>query len=249
MNLVIIQARMGSTRLPGKVLMELTGIPMLLYQVNRVKKSKKIDDIVIATTTNEADNLIVQFCIQNNLKYFRGSEHDVLDRYYQCAQKFKGNTIIRLTADCPFSDPVVIDRTIDLFQKTSSDYCANTVPPENSGWPDGSDVEVFSYEALKKAHRDSKEKNEREHVTFYFWKGEGRQIFKRSQLISSDDNSKYRFTVDYPKDYELAKKISEILKKQNLFGHCDEIIAILHANLSLQKLNSEYYFGIGWNER
>lgn len=247
MKLAIIQARMGSTRLPGKVLMSLMGMPMLQYQINRVKDSALLDKIVVATTTESGDDAIVKFCISNGINYFRGSESNVLERYYQCATQYKATTIIRLTADCPFSDPVIIDKAIELFEATSSDYASNTAPPETSFWPDGSDVEVFSYKSLKFAYEHSKDLHEQEHVTFYFWKGGGKEQFHSSQLKNSVDNSSYRFTVDYPEDFELAQKLSQIIAHKKIYGHCDELVEIIKCNPQLKNINAKYYFGIGWN--
>ena len=160
---------MGSSRLPGKVLKKIYDKPCLLILMERVLLAKKIDKIVIATTKKKADRKIVDFCKKYEFNYFCGSENDVLKRYYDCNAKYKGNTIIRITSDCPLVDPKIIDKTVDLFYKRKVDYAANTIPPSTRKWPDGSDVEVFSKNALEKAFKNAKGKD-REHVTFYFWK-------------------------------------------------------------------------------
>ena len=243
MNIVVIQARMGSTRLPGKVLKKLNGIPMLLFLINRVKLTKNIDKIIIATTNNKNDLEIINFCRSNAIDYFCGNEHDVLDRYYHCALKYKAKNIIRITADCPLIDPIVIDNTIKLFNNKKVDFAANTIPPETRKWPDGSDVEVFSFKALEKAYLAAT-KEEREHVTFYMWRNNPK--IKKIQLNNNYDWSKYRYTIDYPEDYEKVKKIINILNINNEFGYTEEIIKIIESNKDMQSNNKKFKFGHGW---
>lgn len=237
---------MGSTRLPGKVLKVAAGTPLLKYQIDRVKKSALLDKIVVATSTLHQDDVIETFCTRNGIEFFRGSENDVLDRYYQCAIKFNPDIIVRLTADCPLSDPVVIDDVIKLFMDTNADYAANTVPPEKSKYPDGCDVEVFSMEALARAHKEAMDAHDREHVTFYFWKYNNG--FRTAQLDNEMDYSKYRFTVDYPEDLEVVEFIIKELKKKNSFGYMKEIIDIIESNPGIKAKNSKYYPGIGWKK-
>ena len=246
MIVAIIQARMGSTRLPSKVLMDLNGVPMLQYQVDRIKQSKLIDQVLVATSVLPQDDEIASFCENNNILSFRGSEDDVLSRYYHAAKECNADAIVRLTADCPMLDPEVIDKTIALFQQDNIDYAANTVPPESSKYPDGSDVEVFSMFALKRAYQEATNEEDREHVTFYFWKSKQKDTFKTAQLSNHEDFSKYRFTVDYPEDYEVVKMIDDELKKKNQFGSLEEIVEILNNHPEIVELNSKYYFGIGW---
>lgn len=242
----IIQARMGSTRLPGKVLKEIDGIPLLQYQAGRIGKSELIERIIVATSSLDKDDAIEEFCNENEIEYFRGSENDVLDRYYLCAKKCKADIIVRLTADCPLVDPKVIDDAIKLLTEEQADYVANTVPPESTKFPDGSDVEVFTMEALSRAFREAKDSHDREHVTFHFWKYDNG--FKTTQLDYVRDYSKYRFTVDYPEDFEVVAFVVKELKKQNSFGSLDEIIEILDLNPEIKVKNSHYTFGIGWEK-
>lgn len=245
MNIAIIQARMGSTRLPGKVLMIVEGKPLLEFQLDRIKLAKKIDKIVVATSELEADDVIEKFCISYGVDCFRGAENDVLERYYKTAKKYKAHLIIRLTADCPFSDPLVIDKLVELHVEALADYSSNTVPPDKSSWPDGSDVEVFNIEALEKAYQNSVDESEREHVTFYFWKNQKNE-FKLIQMKNIENWSKFRFTVDYEEDLEVVKILMIELKNKKLFGHVGEIIEILKDNPNIVALNSKYHFGIGW---
>ena len=247
MKAVIVQARMGSSRLPGKVLKPINKIPMLKFLYDRLLKSKKIDKIIIATSSLDTDNPIEELCLKYRIPFFRGSENNVLERYYLCAKQFHIKTIIRVTADCPFIDPSLIDKMLISFSKSNLDYFANTVPPEKSLWPDGSDIEIFSFGALEKANSEAIESDDLEHVTFYFWKSKSK-LFKIGQIKNNFDWSKYRFTVDYPEDYEVVLRINQKLNEKNQFGHIEEIVKIISDNKSISDLNSKYYFGIGWEQ-
>jgi len=244
---IVIQARMGSSRLPGKVLKKINDMTILEYQLDRIKGSKRHQKIIVATSSNKIDDPIELLCKKKKISYFRGSEEDVLARYYECAKFFELDTIVRLTADCPFSDPDIIDDVIDHFYKNNSDYCSNTVPPETSTWPDGSDVEVFSFHALERAHFESISSEEREHVTFFFWKNK-KNNFKISQLKNAYDWSDYRFTIDYPEDYKASLLLHDEIETRNIFGHLAEIISILKDRPDIKNLNEKYYFGVGWNQ-
>ena len=246
MIVAIIQARMGSTRLPGKVLKKINGIPMIKYQVERVEKSKLIDKVIIATSRSQKDDQIVSFCELNNISFYRGSESDVLSRYYFAAKEYKADTIVRLTADCPLIDPIVIDNTVNLFNESKVDYASNTTPPETSHFPDGSDVEVVSIQALERANNEATREADREHVTFYFWKHAEKNGFQTNQLSNTENWSKFRFTVDYTEDFEVVRRIVSELNKRNQFGELGEIIQILKDYPEIYDLNSKYYFGIGW---
>lgn len=246
MVIAIIQARMGANRLPGKVLMEIEGVPLLQYQLQRIRSSTKLQKVVVATSLSGADDRIAAFCAKHSIECFRGPEDDVLSRYYGCAREFDAGVIVRLTADCPFSDPAVIDATVRLFEEKQADYAANTIPPETSSFPDGLDVEVFSMKALERAHREAKEPGDREHVTFYFWKYQNG--FKTVQLDYPRDYSGYRLTVDYPEDLEVARFVAAQLKAKNMSGTMEEVIGILNSHPEIKNMNSRYYFGIGWKK-
>ena len=161
-TLAIVQARFGSVRFPGKILKEVNGFPLIQILFHRLSQSKKIDKIILATSKNiENDSLAI---LINNLGYdvFRGNELDVLDRYYNAAEKFKAETIVRITGDCPIIDPHIVDRVISIYDKGNVDYVSNTLVPT---YPDGLDVEVFSFRALKMAQTKAKKPFDREHVT------------------------------------------------------------------------------------
>jgi len=243
----IIQARMGSARLPGKVLKKLSDSSLLEFQIDRIKEAKNIDIIIVATTTESSDDAIEYFCNEKGIQCFRGSENDVLSRYYDCAKDNQIETIVRLTADCPLTDPIIIDNVVDLYLHKEVDYASNTIPPETSLWPDGTDVEVFSFNALKRAYIESTTTEDREHVTFFFWKNK-ENGFKTAQLGNSSDWSSYRLTVDYPEDYEVIKLLYSELRAKGSFGHSNEIISILDENPEIMKINERYYFGIGWDK-
>jgi spore coat polysaccharide biosynthesis protein SpsF len=244
MNLLIIQARMGSTRLPGKVLLKVDGQPLLKFMVDRVNKSERVDKIIIATTTESKDDPIVDFCKDNNWSFYRGSENDVLDRYYQAAKLYHADTIIRLTADCPLIDAEFIDKTIELYLNSNVDYASNTCPPDLKKYPDGSDVEVFSFTALEKAWNETTNLKDREHVTFYFWK-RGKD-FSTALLDNKENWGNYRITVDYPEDFIVVERIIKHLKSKNKKGSLTEIIEVLKENPEISELNSNYTVGANW---
>ena len=162
----IVQARMGSSRLPGKVLKKIQNRTILDYVISQIKFSKKINKIVIATTTNENDKIIVDFCIEKNILYFRGNEKDVLDRYYECAKKFNFQKIVRITSDNPLIEPQIIDKCIEKYEKSNCDYLSTEHPPT---FPQGYAVEIFSFEVLENAWKNARKPSEREHVTPYFY--------------------------------------------------------------------------------
>lgn len=246
MKLIIIQARMGSKRLPGKVLRKINNRPLLGYQIERVKLAKNYDNLVVATTELEKDKLIVEFCKKNNVDFFLGDEKNVLKRFYDCASYYNAKTIIRLTADCPLVDGKVVDKVIDLYEKNKVDYAANTIPPNTRKWPDGSDVEVFSFKALKEAFEKATSFPDKEHVTFYIWKN---SKFKTIQLDNYVNWSKFRYTVDYEEDFLLVKKIFKEIKQKNIFGTTAEIINLIKQKFDTNIKKKELEFGYGWKQK
>jgi len=243
MVIAIIQARMGSSRLPKKVLMDIDGTPSLKFMINRVKKSKLIDKTIVATTNSESDNEIVDFCKDNDILFHRGSEDDVLDRYYQTAKEYKATTVVRLTSDCPLIDPDLIDDTINLYKQKKVDYASNAVPPDKKKYPDGSDVEVFSFDALQRSWVETTDLKDREHVTFYMW--DKRDNFNTIMLDNEHDWGRYRITVDYIEDLELVRKIVKKLNDNNLDGSTKEIIEIIESE-KLFMINSMHSWGANW---
>ncbi len=236
----IIQARMGSTRLQGKVLIDIGGKPLLEHVVERVRKSRLIDDIIIATTDNEQDKAIIKFARRRGIPYYAGSENDVLDRFYQAAQKFCVEVIVRITPDDPFKDPEVIDKIIRhyLTSKDKLDYVSNTIKPT---YPEGLDVEVFSFAALEKAWNEARKDSEREHVTPYIWNHP--ELFRLANIENSEDLSHLRWTLDYEEDLRLAREVYARLYRGQVFLMKD-ILALLSAEPELARINQ----GITRNE-
>ncbi|MBI2287838.1 MAG: glycosyltransferase family protein [Chloroflexi bacterium] len=195
---------MGSTRLPGKVLEDLAGQPMLARVVSRTRQAKTLDSVTIATTTLPADDAIVKLCKKMGWPCFRGSQDDVLDRYYRAALAFKADTVIRITSDCPLTDPGVIDLTVNAFlgQYPAVDYVSNS---QTRTFPRGLDVEVFSFSALEKAWREDYNPAWREHVTIYLYRHP--EKFKLLNVANDIDYSAMRWTVDTPEDLALVRQI------------------------------------------
>lgn len=217
--ILIVQARMGSTRLPGKILKEVLEKPLLAYEVERLRRVRKADEIVIATTTNSIDQPVVDFCHLEQVPLYRGSEEDVLDRYYQAAKAFSADVIVRVSGDCPLIDPEVIDCVIEFYLKhyPQYQYVSNTI---ERTYPRGMDVEVFSFDALEKAAKEAKRPEEREHVTPYFY--ENPDLFSLGKVIHSPNESVHRWTVDTSEDLQLISNLIEALypNKPN-FGMID----------------------------
>ncbi|MCF6768105.1 glycosyltransferase family protein [Thiotrichales bacterium 19S11-10] len=245
-RVAIVQARMNSSRLPGKVLKKVNNKPLLVYQMERIGMAKQIDYFVVATSVEPQDDAIESCCKEYNLPCFRGSETDVLSRYFECARHNQADIVIRLTADCPLIDPNVVDLVILEHEKQGVDYCANTIPFETSTFPDGSDVEVFTIKALERAHKEAKNFEDREHVTFYFWKYD--HGFLTAQYQGERNISHYRITVDYPEDLEVISYIIHELQRRKLFGYINEVISILCENDTVRLYNQAYSFGQGWEQ-
>jgi spore coat polysaccharide biosynthesis protein SpsF len=231
----IIQARMGSTRLPGKVLKKVLGKTLLEYQIERVKRAKTIDEIIIATTTKESDDRIVQLCQQFSISYYRGSEEDVLSRYYEAATEFNVDVIVRLTSDCPIIDPDIVDKVVShyLENKDRYDYVSNTL---TRTYPRGLDSEVMSYEVLKKAHEEAKELTYREHVTAYIYHHPDQ--FRLCNVSNEKDESKHRWTVDTEEDFELIEKIIGKLYPEKTHFNMDDVLKLIDRNPAWFDINS-----------
>ncbi len=238
-KICIIQARLGATRLPGKVLLELNGRPILEWVAKRVLKAKTIDKLVVATSTEKTDDPLEEFCRTKGWNCFRGSENNVLDRYYQCLQHYQDcRTVIRITADCPLIDPEVIDQTVELFFQEGCDYASNVEP---LSFPDGFDVEVFSAEVLKKVWESAQDDYSREHVTSYI--KDNRQRFKISGLVNDQDLSDLRLTIDYQEDFLFLSKLLEFLPKD---FRLQDIFRVLATHSEFKKINKKYSAHGGW---
>lgn len=202
-TILITQARSGSTRLPGKVLKEINGKSLLQIHLDRLKKCKSVSEIIVATTTNSEDQVIYNKAIEWGFTSSRGSESDVLDRFYQAVKDKNPDWIVRVTSDCPLIDPVLVDQVIYFVQENNKDYGSNTLI-EN--YPDGQDIEVFKFSALEEAWKNAKLLSEREHVTPYIRNNadlKGGSLFLAKNYPCDFDFSKIRMTVDESKDFEL----------------------------------------------
>jgi spore coat polysaccharide biosynthesis protein SpsF len=229
----IIQARMGSTRLPGKVMMTVDKKnPVLYYVISQLQHSKFLNKIVIATTDLKEDDKIVEFAQNLGIDYFRGSSSDVLDRYYQCAKKFSFSTIVRITSDDPLIDPEIVDQVIKKFYSGSYDYVTNTLPRT---FPYGTETEVLTFEALHIAWIEAKQSYEREHVTPYLYNNPDK--FKIGSLIHSKNISFLRWTVDKQTDLELVRIIVSKIKKTPIL--MDDIINLLTKEPQLIDINKD----------
>jgi spore coat polysaccharide biosynthesis protein SpsF len=235
MNLAILQARYSSTRLPGKVLKPLLGVPMILRQLERIKRSARIDKVVVATSVDQSDDRIEQLCRDNGIHVFRGSLSDVLDRFHGAAKPFRTDAIVRLTADCPLADPQLIDRVIDFFLDGGYDYATNALQPT---YPDGLDVEVFRASCLEEAWREATLPSEREHVTPFIHRRPER--FRIGHLAGETDLSALRWTVDEELDYRLVSEIYAALYPQKPdFGTAD-VLRLLEERPQLKTMNTKF---------
>ena len=231
----IIQARMSSTRLPGKVLLDLGGQPVLERMIERVKQAKTVSETVVATTTDSSDDPIVTLCEQLGIPVFRGSLPDVLDRYYQCARQFGADIIVRLTGDCPLIDPVLIDQVIDELLKQGADFSCNRLPPPYTrSYPIGLDVEACTFAALETAWLAAKDKHDREHVMPYLYEVPGR--FKVTQLQNEVDYGAMRWTLDTPEDLALLKEVIRRLGGRNDFTW-EEVLELFLKDPEMAKIN------------
>lgn len=240
---------MGSSRLPGKVMMEVRGKPLLYYIINQVKHSKKLDNLVIATTTLQEDDKIVNYVELLEENVFRGSSENVLDRYYQCATKFKADVIVRVTSDCPLIDPEVIDKCICEFEKSNLDYLSNINRKEGSKWiyhpsgfPLGFAVEVFKYITLERAWKKAKKPSEKEHVTQYILNNPNE--FKIGNVENFEDQSDIRLTVDYMVDFQVVKAVIENFKGE-IFS-MKKVTSFINKNSHLKQMNSNIPFNEGY---
>tara|TARA_B100000029_G_scaffold17500_2_gene17923 strand:- start:3950 stop:5698 length:1749 start_codon:yes stop_codon:yes gene_type:complete len=247
---VIIQARLGSKRLPKKILKKINGKTILEYVISQVRSSKLVDEIIIATTRLHEDDKIIQFCKKNKIKFFRGSENDLLDRYYKCAKKNSCRIIVRITSDCPLIDPKIIDNAIRTFQENSYDYVSNNIEKINDNWenstcnfPQGMTVEVTNMETLSRAWKLAKKNSEREHVFPYV------QFNPKKFSITNIKNSKkldmIRCTIDRPQDLKFLKKLIDNLPNKSPI-HISDIEKTVLKHPSIKKINKNILFDEGY---
>jgi spore coat polysaccharide biosynthesis protein SpsF len=231
----IIQARCGSTRFPNKIFTLIDGKPLIWHVVNRLKYATKIDDIIVATTVSEKDNKIEEWCKENNIHCFRGSEENVLNRYYSASQAFPSDYVVRITADDPFKEPKVIDAVITKLIEEGYDHVTNNLPPS---FPEGLDCEAFKKSALDRSEKEAETAFEREHVTQYIYHHP--EIFKIGNVCNDENLSYLRWTVDKDVDFEMVKAVYAHRNPANKgILLMDEILEILKTNPEIEKINSE----------
>lgn len=232
---IIIQARMTSSRLPGKILKKVLGKSLLEYQIERLRRVKLADEAVIATTINKTDELIVQLCNSLSVLYFRGSEEDVLSRYYEAAKVHQADVIVRVTSDCPLIDPEVIDQVIKFYidHQTEYDYVSNSL---EKTYPRGMDTEVFSFKTLQEAFLEATALPDREHVTPFIYRQPDR--YSLANVNYSENQSHHRWTVDTPEDFELIKKIIEAIYPKMPNFTLRDCLNLLHKNPEWSTINA-----------
>lgn len=232
----LIEARMGSTRLPGKVMKQAINKPLIHHLINRLKFTRKLDKIIVATTNNKKDDELCRYLKINNIKFYRGSENDVLGRLYNAAKLFKIKNILQITGDCPLIDPSIVTQVINTYNNNDFDFVSNA---NIRTFPIGMDISVFNFKSLKKANFLSKRSYYREHSTLYFRKN--KKMFKTCNIMAPD-NLHYPnlgLTLDEKKDYYLIKKIfTKFRRNQNSFT-CEQIINYLKKNKKIFNINKK----------
>jgi spore coat polysaccharide biosynthesis protein SpsF len=242
---VVIQARKSSTRLPNKILLPLAGKPLLIRMYERVKVSRLADEIVIATTTEIEDEETVNLCKSENIKCFRGSKDNLLDRHYKTGIKYGADVVVKIPSDCPLIDPKIIDKVLNYYLKNTDkfDYVSNLHP---ATYPDGNDVEVIPIRILKKAFEEAKTSMEREHTTPFIWDNPDR--FRIGNVVwetGLDFSMSHRFTIDYYEDYLFIKRVYDELYDKNNFFDLKDVLKLLEENPDIMKIN-EKYSGVNW---
>jgi len=239
-SIAIIQARMGSSRLPGKVLRPILGKPMLMHIVERVRAAYGVDRVVVATSDRLVDEKIRSTCRQHDIDCFSGDEHDVLDRFYKAANQYDGDPVIRITADCPLADPGVISELIKTYHGGHYDHVgvatgAGALFLDGGRFPDGYDAECIRFDALHKAWTEATASSDREHVTPYIWRQP--ELFCLGLMKSQTDYSSLRLTVDNEEDFRLIESIYSALYDPKRPFVLDEVVAWLHENPKLLQIN------------
>lgn len=231
-TVVIIQARMGSSRLPGKVLMPLGGKPSVQHVIERARLIRGVDEVVLATSVSACDDPLVAFCQSFGVPVMRGSEDDVLDRYYQAAKAAQADVVMRITGDCPLLDPDESSKVLELFLSSEADYVSNTNPPM---LPDGLDTEAFRFKTLETAWKMATKKSEREHVTLYIFTRP--EQFRVESVKQEVDVSGSRWTLDEDRDYRMLSAVYAELTLRKQFGTLQEVLAVLRDHPWIAQLN------------
>jgi spore coat polysaccharide biosynthesis protein SpsF len=237
-TVAIIQARMGSTRLPGKVMKTLSGKSVLEHVIRRVQACRLLDDVVVATTTSPADDVIVAEAERCGAKWFRGDEEDVLDRYYRAAKQFQADVVVRVTSDCPLFDPETLTEMLECFHDRNAgdrktDYLSNTL---TRTYPRGLDAEIFTFDALDSAHHDADKPYEREHVTPYIYQHP--ELFSLHGKTSRIDLSRFRWTLDTDQDFMFLQEIYSHLFRDDDIISTSQVVSLLKERPELAEINA-----------
>ena len=231
----IIQARMGSTRLPGKVLMDLGGETVLSRVVSRVRRASLVQEVVVATTESASDDAVVAESGRLNASVFRGSERDVLDRYFAAAKHFRSDAVVRITSDCPLIDPSLIDDLINKFLEERADFACNVWPRT---YPRGLDAEVFTTAALSRVWQMADQPHQREHVTPLFYERKDADLFRFVSVRGEADFSRHRWTLDTREDLQLIRSIYAALNNRSDFSW-REALELVESSPELYAQNSQ----------
>ena len=229
----IVQARTGSTRFPNKVFAELVGKPLIAHIIERLRFSKEVESIILATTTNPDDDLLERWAATHAISVYRGSEEDVLARFYYAGKTSRSDIIVRITADDPFKDPMITDRVIGALRDQSLDFAFNNRPPT---FPEGLDAEVFTFSALKRASAEAKDPFEREHVTQYFYRHP--ELFTQTNISHPSDLSHLRWTLDTEEDYQMVSRVYEKLYRPGKIFLMNDILDLLKQYPEIARINS-----------
>jgi spore coat polysaccharide biosynthesis protein SpsF len=241
----VIQARKGSSRLPGKVMLPLAGEPLLVRMVQRVTAAKLAGKVVVATTQEEKDDEIETLCKDYGFECFRGHSTDLLDRHYQAGKMYGAGAVVKIPSDCPLIDPAVIDRVIQYYldHQTELDFVSNLHP---ATYPDGNDVEVMSWGTIEKAWQEAKKDFEREHTTPYIWENPDKfRIANLAWETGLDYSMSHRLTIDYPEDYEFIRRVYNELYERNPVFSLEDILGLLQQKPEIYEINSKFA-GVNW---
>ncbi|WP_046245084.1 cytidylyltransferase domain-containing protein [Hymenobacter terrenus] len=243
--LTVVQARIGSSRLPGKVLLPLVGQPLLVRMVERVQRAQLAGTVVVATTTEAADDALADCCATHGLPCFRGDALDLLDRHYQAARHYGADVVLKIPSDCPLIDPAVIDQVLGFYLANAEhyDFVSNLHP---ATFPDGNDVEIMPIAVLETAWREARRPLEREHTTPFFWENPDRFRLANVPWESGQDFSmSHRWTIDYPEDYAFISAVYEALYPTNPAFGLDDILNLLTARPDIAQINAQWA-GVNW---
>ncbi|MCU1279438.1 MAG: spore coat protein [bacterium] len=234
---------MGSSRLPGKVMKELVGKPMLWHIVDRLRAAPGVHSVGVATSDQDSDEPVRRFCVEQGISVFAGDENDVLDRFYRAAVAFGADPILRVTADCPFVDPELVGRVLELFGRGDYDHvgvATGAVAFGHGGahFPDGLDVECFSLAAFTRAHTEATERSDREHVTPYLYRVAGR--FRGGMVEADEDHGLLRWTVDHAADFEVVRRVYDALWRPDRHFLMNDILRFFGEHPELRAVNEQF---------